>query len=39
MNNGKKEGQPGNRLLAIEKKLILTRGEVGEGMGEIDDMD
>ena len=28
-----------NRLLTIEKKLLVTRGELGRGMGEIVDED
>ena len=38
MGMGKKRererGKPRNRLLAMENKLMVTRGEVGEGMGE-----
>ena len=32
----KKERQTKNRLLAIENIQMITRGEVGEGMGEGD---
>ena len=35
----KKKDKSRNRLLAIENKLMVTRGEVGGGMGEIDDGD
>ena len=43
MNKGRerwkdREGErdkPSNRLLIIEKNLMITRGEKGEGMGEI----
>ena len=31
----KKRDKAKNRLLIIENKLMITRGEVGEGMGEI----
>ena len=35
----KERGKPRNRLLTIENKLMVTRGEVGGGMGEIGDGD
>ena len=35
----KKRGKPGNRLLTIENKLMVTGGEVSGGIGEIDDRD
>ena len=35
----KKEDKPKNRLLTIENKLMVTRGEVGGGMGEIGEGD
>ena len=39
-NKGKKERDtPRNRLLTIEKQLMVTRGEVGEEMGKIGDGD
>ena len=40
MNKGEKKGdKPRNRLLTIENKLMVTREEVGGGMGEIGDGD
>ena len=35
----RERGKPRNRLFAIENKLMVTRGEVGRGMGEIGDGD
>jgi len=32
-----KKGNPRNRLLTIENKLVVTRGEMGRGMGEVGD--
>ena len=40
--SGKREREKdklGNRLLTVEKKLIVTRGEVGRVMGKIGDGD
>ena len=41
MNKEKKREEPKNRLLTIENKLVVARGEVSGGMGEIgkDDQD
>ena len=41
MSKGEKRerDKPRNRLLTIENKLMVTRGEVGGGMGEIGDGD
>lgn len=36
---GKKTGKPRNRLLTVKNKLMVTRGEVGGGLGEINDRD
>ena len=33
------EGEPRNRLLPIENKLMVVRGEVGGAMGKIGDGD
>ena len=38
-NLKKKREKPKNRPLTIENKLMVTRGEVGGGMGEISDGD
>ena len=38
MNKGKWD-KPENRLLNIENKLLVIRGEVGEGMSEIGEED
>jgi len=35
----KKRSKPRNRLLTVENKLIVARGEVGGWMGEIDEGD
>lgn len=35
----RKRGKPRNRLLTLENTLMVTRGEVGEGMGETGDGD
>ena len=39
MSKGEKKDKPRNRPLTIENKLMVTRGKVGEGVGEIDDGD
>lgn len=41
MNKGgkKERTKPGNNLLTIQNKLILTKGEEGYGMGEIGEED
>ena len=40
MNIGDEEGDKRrNRLLTIEQKLMVPRGQVGRGMGEIVDQD
>ena len=38
MNKGKRDKQE-TRLLSIENKLVIARGEVGEGMDEIGNED
>ena len=39
-SKGKEESdKPRNRLLARENKLLVTRGEMGEGMDELGDGD
>lgn len=35
----RERGESRNRLLAIENKLMVRRGKVGGGMGEIGDED
>jgi len=40
MSKGKKErDKPRNRLLIVENKIKVTRGDVGRRMGEIGDGD
>ena len=34
---GERDRQPRNRLLTIEKKLMVTGGEMAGGMHEVDD--
>lgn len=39
MSKGTKRGKPRNRLLTIQNKLVVTRGEGDEGIDEIGDGD